>query len=173
LAKTVKKRDEFTDAYMDYYPLVFGAIYSKVGNKEEAEDICQEVFIIFFDKYDEIENKRRWLYGTLKNVVLRYYQRKKDDHLDIDDIFNDVSLTFVNGFRDSRLIIEEAIEKIDCTEEDRLVLDMIAYNNFTYGHVAETLGVTRRQIEYRYGKIVKKITDYLKEKGIKDMEELL
>ena len=90
--------DNFTEDYMNYYPLVFSTIYSKVNNKDEAEDICQEVFIAFHNKYNEIENKRKWLYGSIRIQVLRYYNRKHNKNEDIDDNLNDVGLTFVNGF---------------------------------------------------------------------------
>ncbi|HQL81206.1 MAG TPA: SANT/Myb-like DNA-binding domain-containing protein, partial [Spirochaetota bacterium] len=64
-------------------------------------------------------------------------------------------------------------EGIECSEEDRILLDMVATYNFTYSHVAEVLGRTRRQVEYRYGTLVKRIQDYLEHKGIKDIAELL
>ncbi|OHD63495.1 MAG: hypothetical protein A2176_11335 [Spirochaetes bacterium RBG_13_51_14] len=164
--------DEFTQAYMEYYSQVFSSILTKVGNAEDARDLCQEVFLIFFDKFEKIENKRAWLYGTLRNVVYRHYA-KKDPGVDIDEVFNDVGLTFTNGFRDTRIIISEALEQIECGEDERTMLDLIATHNFTYGNAAGVLGLTRRQVEYKYGQLVKRILEYLNSKGIKDIAELL
>ena len=168
-----KKRDNFTDSYIDYYPLVFNAVYTKVGNLDDVKDICQEIFIIFYEKFDEIRNLRKWLLGTIRNVVYEYYRKTKKSTVDIDAIFNDVSLTYVNGFRDTRIIIADAIENIECDEQDRIILDLIANYNFTYAYVAETLGFSRRQIEYRYNQLVTRIQDYLGKKGIKNIEDLL
>ncbi len=170
-AKTV---DRFTEAYLEFYPLVYSAVYKKVGNKDDAADICQEIFMIFMEKFDEIENRRNWLLGTLRNVVYRYYQRKATKSTeDIDEMFNDIGLTFVNGFRDTRILISEAMENVECSEKERVMLDLIATHNFTYVAVAEIMGLTRRQVQYQYDQVVARIMDYLGKKGIKNLEDLL
>lgn len=170
-----KKRDRFTDAYFNYYTIVYNAVYLKVSNIDDAEDICQEVFIRFYNKIDEVENTRKWLYGTLKMVVLEYYKKKTTGNVNIDDVFNDIALTFVNGMRDTRLIISSAIESISntLTEDELKVFELIAYYNYTYNETAKNLGMTLRMVEYRYNKIVTQIIDHLKKKGIKDINELL
>ncbi len=170
--KKTRPADAFTQAYMEYYPLILGSLLARVGNPEEARDICQEVFIIFLEKFETIENKRAWLYGTLKNVVYRHYAKKRPD-VDIDEVFNDEGLAFVNGARDARIMIAEAIEQVECSEEDRVLLDCIAIHDYSYASVAEILGLSRRQVEYRYGQLAKGILDHLRNKGIKDLAELL
>jgi len=164
--------DAFTQAYMEYYPLILSSLLTKVSNPEEARDLCQEVFIIFLEKYDTIQNKRAWLFGTMKNVVYRHYAKKKPD-VDIDEVFNDEGLSFTNGARDARIMIGEAIEHVECSEEDRVLLDLIAIHDYSYGSVAEVLGLSRRQVEYRYGQLAKSIMEYLRSRGIKHLAELL
>ncbi len=170
------KRNRLTEIYADYYSIIFSAVLTKVGNRDDTQDICQEVFIRLYKKLDEVENVRRWLFNALKLVVLEYFREKrKNTNLDINDVFNDVSLTFVNGFRDARIIIGEAIENMENFKDDieRALFDHIAVSNFTYGHTAKILGLTRRQVEYRYGLIVDRILKYLEKRGIKNIEDLL
>ena len=81
----VGKRDKFTEAHNDYYPLLFSAVYTKVGDSDDAMDICQEIFIKFFEKIDEIENYRKWLYGAMRIAVMEFYRIKRSDEVDIDD----------------------------------------------------------------------------------------
>jgi RNA polymerase sigma factor (sigma-70 family) len=170
----VSKRilNQYTEAYMRYYPQIFSTILTKVNNLEDASDLCQEVFIILYEKFDTIHNIRAWLYGTLKNVVYKYYAAKNQD-VDIDKLFDSINLSYTNGFRDTRILINEAIEQIECSQEERIMLDLIAKHNFSYVNVAKILGLTRRQVEYKYGQVVKRIMDNLKKKGITDIEELL
>lgn len=172
---TFARNREFAEAYSDYYPVVFSAVYSKVNNFDDAEDICQELFIKFYDKLDTIENRRKWLYGALKLEVMAFYRRKKHGDVDIDDVFNDVGLTFVNGFRDTRILIGEAIEDMSNFKDDadRVLFDLVAVQNYTYEEAGSHLGMTTRQIRYRYGLIVDRLTDYLKKKGIGSLEDLL
>ena len=91
----------------------------------------------------------------------------------MDEVFDDVKLTYANGFRDTRIILSEAMENIACDEQERIILDLIATHNFTYKHVSELLGLTFRQVNYKYSQMVKKINEYLAGKGIRDIEELL
>ena len=170
-----RKVDAYTEAHHLYYAPVYGAIFTKVGNAEIAMDICQEVFIKLYEKFDKIENPRKWLFGALRLAVLEYYRTGKNKAVNIDDVFNDVSLTFVNGFRDARIIIAGAMDSnanfMDNIE--RALFDMIAVSNMSYPEVGKQLGLTVRQVEYRYGKIVELILDFLKRKGINNIEDLL
>ena len=84
--KTRPKRQNYTEIYTEYYPYVYNTVYTKVGNSDDAHDICQEIFIVFYEKFEEVENHRKWLWGTMRNFVLKYFERKRST-LDIDSIF--------------------------------------------------------------------------------------
>ncbi len=168
-----KKNEEYVAVYSEYYPLIFNTVYSKVGDENDAGDVCQEIFLILYEKFYEVENYRKWLFGTLRNVVMRYYEKKSKVELNIDDIFQDISLTFVNGMKDVRIIINNAIENINLNNEERLLLDYIAYNSYSYSNVGEIMGLSKKQVFLRYSKVVKKVLTRLKELGIQDIEDLL
>ncbi len=168
-----RRKDKYTEAYIAYYPLIYSVIYTKTGDRDETKDLCQEIFLIFFEKFNEIKNIRQWLLGTMRIVVLRHFQKKSKRSISIEDVFDDVKLTYVNGFRDTRIMLSDALNNIVCSEQERIILDLIATHNFTYRHVAELLGLTLRQVDYKYNQIVKKVSEYLSHKGIKDIEELL
>ncbi len=169
---------EFREAYSDYYPLVVSVLYSKVGRRDDAEDICQEVFIRFLKNFDSIDNHRAWLLSAIRFEITNYYNRKAtaaSDAVDIDEAFDDPNLKYVNGFRDTRIIIQEALDN-DANfhnERERVLFELIAVYNFTYPSAAAQLGITRWQAEYLYEKIEKRILKYLHQKGIKDIGDLL
>jgi len=169
------KNKKFAEAYNNLYPVVFSAVYSKVGNIDDTEDLCQELFIKFYNKLDEIENHRKWLYGALKLEVMAYFRKKKPEAVDIDEVFDDVGLTFVNGFRDSRIMIQDAIEDTDNyhDETDRALFDLVAVRNFSYEEAGAQLGMSKRQVRYRYGLIVDRLVDYFKQRGIHSLGDLL
>jgi RNA polymerase sigma-70 factor (ECF subfamily) len=170
-----KKRDRFTEAFYQYYPLVFSSVYTKVDNLDDTEDICQEVFIRFYNKMEEIQNIKHWLYGALRLVVLEHYRKRTDDHINIDEVFFDIGLTFVNGMRESRIIISEAMETLDerMDDEERVIFELVAVFNYSYSETARHLGMTKRMVEYRYRRIVDRILAYLKTRGIRELDELL
>jgi RNA polymerase sigma-70 factor (ECF subfamily) len=175
MLKLDRRSKQYTDIFNQYYALIYSIVYGKINNQTEADDICQEIFMRFFEKYDQVENHRKWLFGTLRLVMYEYYRSKDKRSVDIDEVFEDVSLTFVNGFRDTRIIIEEALNDAEIinSEEEKIIFDLIAVNNFSYNQVAIQLGLTKRKVQYKYHKISKRLVDHLKKKGISSFEELL
>ena len=168
-----KRRDLYTEHFNDYYQTVFNAVYVKIGNIEDTEDICQDVFIALYNNIESVESVRKWLYGTLKNRVLKFYRDRKDKTVDINTIFDDISLSFVNGFRDTRLLLEGVIAEELTTEEDVKIFELVALHNYSYANAAGLLGLTKRKLEYRYIQIARRIQKNLEKQGIQSMEELL
>lgn len=169
---------KFREAYSNYYPLVYNIIFKKVRNIEDAEDICHDVFVAFYDKLEEIENQKSWIYGTINNIVANHYTKKGialRDTVDIGDMENSVELAFENGARDIRIIINEALEndKNYKNEKERILFELIALKGFNYIQAGRQLGMTRRMAQYKYKNIVIRIINYLKEKGISEVEDLL
>ena len=136
-----RKKDEYTEAHNRYYPLVFSSIYTKIENIEDTKDICQDIFIKFFEKFDEIENKRKWLYGALRLAVFEFYRKKKGSN-NIENVFNGAGLTFVNSLRNARIVIGEAMEEVEnfIDEDEKTLFDLIAQYNYSYSAVAKQLG---------------------------------
>ena len=173
-----KKEREFRQSYSDYHALVLNALYHRVGNMEDAEDICHEIFVSYYRKFDEVRDARSWLLGAMKFCTSNYYRKKTgsgQSTVDIDDIEDDVNLAFENGARDMRIIINEAIENGENfkDEKDRILFDLVAINKYTYEEAAQELGLTARQAFYRYRQVSRRILDYLNRRGISRIEDLL
>jgi RNA polymerase sigma factor (sigma-70 family) len=153
--------------------MVFNAICTKVNSLDDAEDICQEVFIALFNHLDEIQNVRAWLYGTLKNMVLKYYKQKYSGDEDIENFMEDAALTFVNGFRDTRIVISETLNEVLSDDDERNLFELVALHRYSYSETAALMGITKRKVDYKYNKIAAEITTALKAKGISQIEDLL
>ncbi len=171
----MSKKDRFVELYDLYYETVLNSIWTKISSKDDALDICQEVFISFFNKMDEVQNPRAYLLGAVKNKIADYYRKKKGDDLDIEEYQNDVNLTFVNGMKDARILIQEILanNKIFETELEKNIFDMIAMYNYSYNQTADTFGLTKRKVEYFYKKTADRILYELKQLGIKHLEDIL
>lgn len=166
----------FTKNYDSYYTLIFSSILKKIGKFHVAEDLCQEIFIRYYNKIDEIENTRKWLFGTLRLVLFDYYREKDKTKNEVEYNFDDVSMGYVNGFKDTRLMLEEVMEEVhspDDDENDRTIFELVAVNNFSYTQVSRDLNMTYRKVRYRFERVTKKILDQLKKKGINCLEDLL
>jgi RNA polymerase sigma factor (sigma-70 family) len=173
-----KKERSFRKLYSDYYPMILNALYARVGNREDAEDICHEIFVNFYRKFDEVRDARSWLFGAMKYCISNYYRKGEGSDtgtIDIDNIEDDVHLAFENGARDTRIIIQEAIEDAENfrDEKERILFDLIAINNYSYEQAAKHLGLTKRQANYKYQQVSRRILERLKGRGITRIEDLL
>ena len=60
--------------------------------EEDAEDILQEVFLIFFLKRPEVLEPEKWLLGTLRNRCLMYWrERRRSRFLTINSVLLDAT----------------------------------------------------------------------------------
>ncbi|MBN1497451.1 MAG: RNA polymerase sigma factor [Spirochaetes bacterium] len=173
-----KKERDFRKSYSDYYPMILNRLYSRVGNREDAEDICHEIFVNLYRKFDEVRDPRSWLLGAMRFCISNYYRKREgsdSESVDIDSMEDNVRLAFENGFRDIRIIIHDAIEESENyrDEKDRILFDLIAINNYSYEQAAKHLGLTKRQTQYRYQQVSRRILEMLKKRGITRIEDLL
>jgi RNA polymerase sigma-70 factor, ECF subfamily len=172
-----KKRNSFTRAYNDYYPLVYNRVYKLCGKREDTEDICHEVFLLFYKKFEEIDEKRNWLMAVARNQTAMYYRKKKNKKSDIDikEFENDITHSFVNGTKELRIILSDEIKNPAnySDETEQTLFELIALLKYSYKEAAEQLGLSQRQIAYRYEKITKRIVDNLRVKGLKKVDDLL
>jgi DNA-directed RNA polymerase specialized sigma24 family protein len=172
------KVDNFNKLYNSFYSLVFSIIFSKVNNYHDAEDICQEVFLRFYGKLDEIDNPRKWLLGCLRIVVLDFYKQKNRSGEDIDALFNDISMGYVNGFKEARIIISQIIDEVsdesgDDDGSDASIFNLIAIYKYNIVEASRHLKLNYKQTRYRYNRICEKIMSRLRDKGIKELGDLL
>ena len=94
---------EFRKSYALYYPVVLSFLVSKVGDMEDAEDICQEVFIRFYNHYMDIREKKNWLFTAARFEITNYFNKKataKIDTADIDSLDNDQRFASEDRYRE-------------------------------------------------------------------------
>jgi RNA polymerase sigma factor (sigma-70 family) len=168
-------KNEFIRAYSTYFSAIFGAVYHRTGNYQESEDICQEIFLGLFDRIDGVNNVRAWLYSAMRNKIVDYYREKGRSPDEITLMVEESSVAYVNGFRDTRIIIQQVLDDPGTfsDERERVLFDLVAVEGFSVAEAAEHTGITHRQARYGFEKAAVGIADALKKRGISSIEELL
>jgi RNA polymerase sigma factor (sigma-70 family) len=174
-ASGAAKAAAFMEQYDSLFALVFSVVSRKVGNVHDAEDISQEVFIRLYEQLETVEKPRQWVLGCLRNVVLEFYRRKQRHDVDIDALFDDMSLSYVNGFREARLTIAQVMDEVFAGEGDRdaALFNLVAVHGYPVAEAARELNIAYKAAVYRYGRLCDLMTDGLKKRGIRKIEELL
>ncbi len=167
----------FNEVYSEYYPILVGVAYTKVKDEGVAHDITQDVFWAYYEKIDIVESDRKWLFGSLRFEVLKYFdeEQKRGEEIDINDEefeSSEIALKFLNGFQETRIMLKEAIGEIG-DETDKLIFDYIAVQYYTYDDAAKVMGFSRSKIVRYYDRIVRELRDHLRKKGINNIEDLL
>lgn len=72
--------DHFETLFNDHFHSVYHYVYYMVANKNDAEDMTQEIFIKIANSYDpnnEIEAKKAWIYTIARRTVIDFIRKKK------------------------------------------------------------------------------------------------
>jgi len=166
---------KFNDSYDLYFSAIFGAVYRRTGNYHESEDICQEIFLSLFDSIESVDNTRAWLYGVMRNKISDYYRMKGKTPEEIELLVEESSAVYVNGFRDTRIIIEDILNsgRTFADDRERAIFDLVAVMGFSVAEASKHLGISYRQARYGFERASAGIADALKKRGISSIEELL
>jgi RNA polymerase sigma factor (sigma-70 family) len=164
----------YTIAYTEHYKFVLKTILRKIPDFDISQDLCQDVFLRLFIKFDNVKNVRTWLYGTIRNVLSEYFRRRKIPHIDAETI-SDIRI-HSSDFeeKEKRDFIEETLKNPSNFggEAGKYLFDLITVHENTYREAGLKLGMSERQVRYRYTLIINKLHRHFNNRGIRSAGEL-
>ena len=108
----------FGQLYDRYLPQIYRFVFLKVGRKQDAEDITQQVFTSAWQNVNRFEFKgfpfSSWLYRIASNAVIDHYRTYKAN-IDIEQVPEDLFSEYTNDD-----------EKIDTAMNVRMVRTALA-----------------------------------------------
>ncbi|MGJ7909330.1 RNA polymerase sigma factor SigX [Neobacillus sp. LXY-1] len=175
----------FDELYQKYHQDVFQFLFYMVRNREQAEDLVQEVYIRVFKSYNRFEGKsseKTWLFSIARNVAIDFFRKQKGWKEKILDKF-DWSTTQV---KDDFPIPEEITvqnEEIQCvykcmeycTIDQRAVVLLRFIHDLSIAETAQTLGWTESKVkttQHRSLKILRKQMETFYEKEGQENEKV-
>jgi RNA polymerase sigma-70 factor, ECF subfamily len=128
---------------------IFGYIYSLVHDKDDAEDITQEVFIKVYKNLHTIEpekNFKNWLYKIATNTFYDWCRAKKrrlevaidEQDLDFETNATDEAYLTIEGL-DDNFDLELALKNIKPIYQT--VLMLYYYQGFSYEEISDSLNL--------------------------------
>ena len=158
------------EAIIDKYEeAIFRFIYSIVGQKEVAEDLCQETFIKVYNKLNLFNKEAKfstWTYQIAKNTTIDYIranskiEKVSSDCLEIAKSSEESPEDIVE-FKDTKSGVEQFIKTLDPV--DKKILS-IRYNaaEITFKEIAEILNMNLSTVKKRYYNIYNKYKSFTK-----------
>lgn len=168
----------FENLYNKYHHDVFQFLFYMVKNREQAEDLVQEVYIRVLKSYDRFEGKsseKTWLFSIARNVAIDSFRKQKGWKQRIIEKFD----WSTNQVKDAKPIPEEITlqnENVQlmyqcldqCTVDQKMVIVMRYLQELSISETAEALNWTESKVkttQHRALKVLKKYMEELTQKG--------
>ena len=152
--------DAFELLVQRYRQRVYRLAVRFTRNREEAEEISQEVFFAVYRKLGQFEGKSSfstWLYRVAVNAsLMRLRSRDQPETVPIEELAQDLPCDEEESFKppDYRLSSEESLAEIEKAMDDmstdfKTVLILRDIEDFSNEEVAEIMGLTVAAVKSR------------------------
>ena len=143
----------FTEIYQRYKWVLFLHAVKRIGDREQAKDIIQELFTTLWDKRAELDLKSHlsgYLYTSVRNRVIKSFTRHQieSDYLtSLAASINDDNCITDHKVRQSSLaaIIENEINELP--EKMREVFILSRKHNLSHKEIAHQLGIEETTVK--------------------------
>lgn len=168
----------FEELVNRYKKSVFAIVYRMVGQYQEAEDISQEVFILVYEKLYQFDRRKKfgpWIHRIAVNTTISALRKKKKViSISFDDSYGKPYQEHPGFYKaDPQLMFErqELADEInsaisELSDNYRTVLILRYQLDLTNQEIADTLGVTRENIEVRVHRARKALRRELQKKWL-------
>lgn len=155
---TEKKISALVEKYAD---TIFRLAYSYTKNRQDAEDVVQEVFIKIMrleKSFDNGENEKAWILrvtiNTCKDVLKQYWNKNTQG-------FSEVEETFYTDEYSHDNIVFEAVMSLD--EQYRTVIHLYYYEGYKTPDISEIIGKREASVRSILHRARKQLKTILKE----------
>ncbi|MEV8373619.1 sigma-70 family RNA polymerase sigma factor [Kribbella sp. NPDC056861] len=162
------REDSLAEAYRRWAPLVFGVALKTLGDRTDAEDVSQQVFVSAWRgraTYDPSAGSlSAWLIGiTRHRVADRLAARGKDQRTlaAVGSVHEEPRSSPVDERIVDRLVLADEIARLD--DPRRTILGLVFYEDQTYAQIAERLELPLGTVKSHVRRGLLHLRDRLKE----------
>lgn len=149
--------------YDRFHKILFGMIVKILRNREEAEDLLQEVFVKIWNRADQYDEARGSAYSFIatmtRNLAIdrtrsrAFKNRRKDDHVINDDDYS-FNLRTDNPNPEEKIEISERAIRVRralamLNEKERQVLYISYFHGLSQSEIAEKIDTPLGTVKYR------------------------
>jgi RNA polymerase sigma-70 factor (ECF subfamily) len=144
--------EELDQLFREHYQLVYRTAYGVTGNREDAQDVLQTLFLRLLRKNrptDFRENPRAYLYRAAVNLSLNAIrQRKRHVLVDTSERLEEIPQANAPGSAERlHQRLYEAVAEFDSETAEILILRYV--HNYDIAEIAKMLGKSRSVIAVR------------------------
>lgn len=151
----------FDDLYHKYAGMIFRTAYHFLLNKDDAEDIVQDVFVKYFISnkiFNDDNHEKAWILTVTANLSKNVLRSKLRQNLELDDTMKIVDNNFeitVTEHSD----LETAMDKL--TANQRLVIYLFYYEQIPIKNIAKIMKSNENTVKSHLLRAKSKMKIYL------------
>jgi RNA polymerase sigma-70 factor (ECF subfamily) len=175
----------FEELYEKYHHDIFNFLFYMVRNREQAEDLVQEVYIKVLRSYKRFKgesSEKTWLLSIARHVAIDFFRKQKSRRRKISGNldWDEEQLCDVQPLPEEIAIQKEEIQLLyrcleRCTIDQQLVIVLRFIQSLSITETAEALGWTESKVkttQHRALKVLKKYMEEEMEKGGEQREKV-
>lgn len=159
------RKDIFKDRFTKYYSTLCHIAYKYIADKDDCEDIVQNVFIAVWDKGKDALPEGEFAYyitRAVKNSCISQLRRQPQDTISAEeaaDCLPDDDTEETNYGDDAEDILQTTLAILSprCKE----VFLMAKLQGMKYREIAEELQISEKTVENLMGKAIKQLRAYI------------
>lgn len=148
---------------------IFGFCFIRVGTRETAEDLTQEIFLKLLDKIESFEEQKgsfvAWLWRLARNTVIDHYRTKTAPTFsDIgDEAAEEASVSEPHAHLDDKMEYERLKSLLSSfSEDEKNIFELRFVSELSYGEISEMLGKSEVALRVMATRLKQKIKNNFK-----------
>jgi len=154
--------------YQLYSKAMFNVCYRMMNNREEAEDMLQEAFVMAFRKLDTFRNESgfgSWLKTIVIRTCINALNKRKLDLRFTDDMHR--YETAEEEPEESRYTTENIMEAMNqLPEGGRVVFSLYLLEGYDHAEIASILGITESTSKSQYMRAKRRVYELMKQSKV-------
>lgn len=146
-----------------YYREIYVYVFRQLGNKDDAMDLTQDIFISVLqtiDYYDQNKSTfRTWLYRISTNKVIDFRRKHKPVILSVDEIEIEDTTDFSLRIQQSQSLklIDDYVSGFD--DRTQMIFRLHIYDDQTFREIAEATDMPEASVKTRFYRLQKHIRE--------------
>lgn len=158
--------DAFGALYGQYFDRMYAFLYYRVGHKEQAEDLAEEVFVKAFTGIANFRGPGAafsgWLYQIAKNLLIDHYRARRqtvaldqvESALPHEDLVGDIL-----ELEQNQRVLLQLIKEL--SDDQRQVLQLKFFEELSTAEIARLLDTTEGAVRVTQHRAIKRLKDLL------------
>ena len=166
------QKQAFSVLVVRYQHFVFTIALRHVNNREEAEELAQDVFVKAYRSLADYKGQSKfstWLYAITHHTCLSFMRKKKEQLLSLEEKHEQIAAGYTDS-KTTRILVRQALQHLPKADAEILALFYLAEQSLE--ETGQILGLSLSNVKVRLFRARQKLRDILEQKYKEELKHL-